>query len=418
MKRRLLLFIALFSLVLTLSFSSTALAVDTAPDIIGTSAIIMDLDSNEIIYSKAMDEKMQPASITKLMTALLLAENKNPDDKLTYSEKALAQDPYSYGLNVHPVKPGDTFTAGNAMNILLLYSGNDIAYMIAENVGGTAEKFVEMMNQKAADLGMTNTHFVTPNGLDDNTDEHYTTAYDLTLLLKAVYNNEWVRETIAKKEAVVSSVGGMDAVVENRNKLIGINGNIGGKTGYTDKSGRCLAALYQRDGRTLAVVVLNSEYDLPEDSKVFLDVEALADYGYKAERELFKPANTEISEVTVEYNVIPLIGPKKTVKIPVAIHEDISLYNSGLNADFSFTTDPISIWSLNTEDPIGKATATVKNYTASYDIYSTISRSDIIKSNIVYYIIALLVLIVFIALIWIIVSKIKRSRKRKRRRFY
>ena len=195
MKRRLLSLFALFTLVLTLSFSSTAYAAED-PNIIGTSAIIVDLNSDEIIYSKNMDELKQPASITKLMTALLLAENKTRTDLLTYSEDALAQDPFSYGLNVHPVQPGEKFTGDNAMKILLLYSGNDVAYMIGENVGGTAEAFVQMMNDKAKELGMTNTHFVTPNGLDDNTDDHYTTAYDLTLLLKAAYNNDWVREVI------------------------------------------------------------------------------------------------------------------------------------------------------------------------------------------------------------------------------
>lgn len=414
MRKRILSLCMLFTLLITLAFPSLALAIEE-PNIIGTSAIIMDLDTKEIIYAKNMDELKQPASITKLMTALLLAENKTKTDIFTYSEAASKQDPYSYGMNVHPVAVGDTFNGENAMNILLLFSGNDIAYMIAENIGGTVENFMNMMNEKAKSLGMNNTHFVTPNGLDDNTDEHYTTAYDLALLLSAAYQNDWVRETMAKKTEVVQSQGGPVATIENRNKLVGTNGNVGGKTGYTDKSGRCLASLYSRNGRNLAIVVLNSEYDFPTDVKVFEDTEILADFGYAAQKGTYLAANSTIDEVTVEYNILPFIGPKKTVKIPVTLHEDINLYESGLKPEFNYTVNPVNTWTLSTGKPIGKATVTIKDYTLEYDLYSTLSNMDIIKTNIIYYVIALLVLIAVVCLIFIIISKIMKSKRRKRR---
>lgn len=414
MRKRILSLCMLFTLLITLAFPSLALAIEE-PNIIGTSAIIMDLDTKEIIYAKNMDELKQPASITKLMTALLLAENKTKTDIFTYSEAASKQDPYSYGMNVHPVAVGDTFNGENAMNILLLFSGNDIAYMIAENIGGTVENFMNMMNEKAKSLGMNNTHFVTPNGLDDNTDEHYTTAYDLALLLSAAYQNDWVRETMAKKTEVVQSQGGPVATIENRNKLVGTNGNVGGKTGYTDKSGRCLASLYSRNGRNLAIVVLNSEYDFPTDVKVFEDTEILADFGYAAQKGTYLAANSTIDEVTVEYNILPFIGPKKTVKIPVTLHEDINLYESGLKPEFNYTVNPVNTWTLSTGKPIGKATVTIKDYTLEYDLYSTLSNMDIIKTNIIYYVMALLVLIAVVCLIFIIISKIMKSKRRKRR---
>ncbi|MDU4891316.1 MAG: D-alanyl-D-alanine carboxypeptidase family protein [Clostridium sp.] len=414
MRKRILSLCMLFTLLITLAFPSLTLAIEE-PNIIGTSAIIMDLDTKEIIYAKNMDELKQPASITKLMTALLLAENKTKTDIFTYSEAASKQDPYSYGMNVHPVAVGDTFNGENAMNILLLFSGNDIAYMIAENIGGTVENFMNMMNEKAKSLGMNNTHFVTPNGLDDNTDEHYTTAYDLALLLSAAYQNDWVRETMAKKTEVVQSQGGPVATIENRNKLVGTNGNVGGKTGYTDKSGRCLASLYSRNGRNFAIVVLNSEYDFPTDVKVFEDTEILADFGYAAQKGTYLAANSTIDEVTVEYNILPFIGPKKTVKIPVTLHEDINLYESGLKPEFNYTVNPLNTWTLSTGKPIGKATVTIKDYTLEYDLYSTLSNMDIIKTNIIYYVMALLVLIAVVCLIFIIISKIMKSKRRKRR---
>ena len=417
MKKRILALWVFFTLVFTFSFSTIALA-DNQPEIVGTSAIIMDLETKEIVYSKNIDEKKQPASITKLMTALLLAENKSKTDLLTYPAAALKEEPYSYGLNVHPVTPGDKFTAKDAMDILPLYSGNDIAYMVAENVGGTKDKFINMMNEKAKALGMTNTNFVTPNGLDDNTDDHYTTAYDLALLLDAAYSNEWIRDTMAKKESEVKSINGPSAIVENRNKLIGLDGNIGGKTGYTEKSGRCLAALYQRNGHTLATVVLGSEYNFPVDTQVFEDTKNLANYGFNAQKEVFKAKGSEISEITMEYNILPLIGPKKVIKIPVTIHEDISLYPTDLKPEFNSEVGKINIWTLSKDKSIGKATVSVKGYENQYDIYSGISNMDIIKSNILYYILALLVVIIVIFLVLIIISKINRKRRNKKRRIY
>jgi len=416
-KKRILSLWVFFTLVFTFSFSTIAIA-ETQPEIVGTSAIVMDLETKEIIYSKNIDEKKQPASITKLMTALLLAENKSKTDLLTYPAAALKEEPYSYGLNVHPVTPGDTFTGKDAMDILLLYSGNDIAYMVAENIGGTKEKFITMMNEKAKALGMTNTNFVTPNGLDDNTDDHYTTAYDLSLLLNAAYGNEWIRETMSKKESEVKSTNGPSSIVENRNKLIGVDGNIGGKTGYTEKSGRCLAALYQRNGHTLATVVLGSDYNFPVDTQVFEDTTNLANYGFNAEKKVFKAKNTEISEVTMEYKILPLIGPKKAIKVPVTIHEDISLYPTDLEPEFNSEVGKINIWTLSKDKSIGKATVNIKGYEKQYDIYSGLSNMDIIKSNILYYVLALLVLIIIASLVILIISKINKKRRKKRNRIY
>ena len=152
-------------------------------------------------------------------------------------------------------------SADNVMDALLLYSGNDIAYMIADNIGGDTVNFSKMMNDKAAALGMKGSHFITPNGLDDINDQHYTTPYDLTILGRAAYKNEWVRQSMGKKTSEIKSTNGPVATVENRNKLLGVAGNIGGKTGYTIKAGRCLVSIYERNGRHIIGVVMNSEND-------------------------------------------------------------------------------------------------------------------------------------------------------------
>lgn len=401
------------TLAFSLFFSSTALAA-TAPSLIGTSAIAVDLKTKEIIYAKNIDEKRQPASITKLMTALIFAENKKESDILTYPEGAKTQADYSYGKNVHPVKTGDTFTGKDAMDILLLYSGNDIAYMIAENVGGNQNNFMAMMNQKAKELNMTNSHFVTPNGLDENIPDHYTSAYDLTLLSEAIYNNEWVKNTINKKTSQVQAVNGPIAVIENRNKLLGVNGNVGGKTGYTSKSGRCLVSIYERDGRSIAAVVLNSEYDYPADTKVFQDMENLANYSFAAEKEVFLEKNKEVKSVTLKYKAIPFIGPTRTIKVPIMLHKDVALYNNGLTPEVNYTINDVSAWSLNSEKAIGKVDIKVREYKESFDLYPNISKWQIIKNNLIYYLLTLLILIIIISLG--VILKLKFSRKKRRKK--
>ncbi len=405
------------TLIFTSVFSTVAFAKAPEPELIGTSALAVDLETNEIIYAKNIDKKMYPASITKLMTALLLAENKSPGDLLNYPEAAKNEAPYSYGLNVHPVNAGDTFTASNAMDILLLYSGNDIAYMIAENVGGSVNNFVKMMNEKAKELKMTNTHFVTPNGLDDNTPDHLTTAYDLSILLKAIMSNDWTKSVINKKEASVQSTKGPVAKIENRNKLLGINGNIGGKTGYTDKSGRCLVSVYERENRKIATVVLNSEYDYPKDTKVFEDMEKLADYSYNAEKELLLQKDSDLNTITLKYNAIPLIGPERAIRVPVTIHEDITYYDTEVKPEINYNVNNLSAWKLNKDKSVGQVSVKIKNSESKYDLYPTISKLDIIKENILIYSIMLIVIISLIVLTIYLINKKKRS-KRRYTRYY
>jgi len=405
------------TLIFTSVFSTVAFAKAPEPELIGTSALAVDLETNEIIYAKNIDKKMYPASITKLMTALLLAENKSPGDLLNYPEAAKNEAPYSYGLNVHPVNAGDTFTASNAMDILLLYSGNDIAYMIAENVGGSVNNFVKMMNEKAKELKMTNTHFVTPNGLDDNTPDHLTTAYDLSILLKAIMSNDWTKSVINKKEASVQSTKGPVAKIENRNKLLGINGNIGGKTGYTDKSGRCLVSVYERENRKIATVVLNSEYDYPKDTKVFEDMEKLADYSYSAEKELLLQKDSDLNTITLKYNAIPLIGPERAIRVPVTIHEDITYYDTEVKPEINYNVNNLSAWKLNKDKSVGQVSVKIKNSESKYDLYPTISKLDIIKENILIYSIMLIVIISLIVLTIYLINKKKRS-KRRYTRYY
>ncbi len=414
MKRRNGLFI--LALAFTVVFSTTVFAAVKPPELIGKAAISVDMDTNEIIYTKNIDNKMYPASITKLITALLLAENKKSTDNLIYTKNAKNQPPYSYNLNIQPVAIGDTMSADNVMDGLLLYSGNDIAYMIADNVGGNPVNFAKMMNIKAASLGMKNSHFITPNGLDDTNNQHYTTPYDLSLLGRAANKNDRVKKSMGKKTSLIKSANGVAATVANRNKLLGVDGNMGGKTGYTLKAGRCLVSIYERDGRHIIGVVMNSEYNLPKDTKVFEDMTKLINFSYAAPKEVILKKNTAIKTISVPYKVIPFIGPEKTINVPLQSKEDITIYKNDLKSQTTYKTTGISAWKLNKDTSVGTVNIKQRDYEKSYKLYPMISKTTLIKDNIIIYAAATIVLIIIIVLIVLLINFINRRKNRHGRR--
>ena len=405
----------LFTLIFTLVFSTTAFAAAKPLELIGKAAISVDMDTSEIIYTKNIDNKMYPASITKLITALLLAENKASTDNLLYTETAKKQPPYSYNLNVHPIAIGDTMSADNVMDALLLYSGNDIAYMIADNIGGDTSNFAKMMNAKALALGMKGSNFITPNGLDDINDKHFTTPYDLTILGRAAYKNDWVKQSMAKKTSTIKSTNGPEAIVENRNKLLGVAGNVGGKTGYTLKAGRCLVAIYERNGRRIIGVVMNSENDA-KDTKVFEDMQKLIDFSYTAKKEVLHKKDTVIKTISVAYNVIPFLGPERTVNVPLVSKEDVTFYNNDVKTQTAIKADSASAWKLNKENPVATLDFKQRDAQKNYKLYPTISKSTLIKDNIIIYAAAVIILIVVLALIMLLIVSINRRKNRGGRR--
>ncbi len=250
-------------------FAGTAM-----PNISGKSAIVMDLKTGEELLAIDAEARVYPASLTKLMTALLLAENRSPGDLLRCSEAASMQEPVKLGLS-----PGSRLTAVAAMDAMLIASANDAAYMAAEDIGGTVKDFAALMNAKAKELGMNSTNFVTPSGLHDQ--NHYSTAKDLAVLFRAALSDPWVSRSLAKEEATVTasappsaSTGTLPAstfILENRNPLLGIEGCTAGKTGSTTQAGKCLAALFERDGRRIVAVVMGA----PTDKALVDDVRAV-----------------------------------------------------------------------------------------------------------------------------------------------
>ncbi|MCY6484638.1 D-alanyl-D-alanine carboxypeptidase [Clostridium aestuarii] len=438
----------LLTLFFLFSFTITSFAENAdLPHIYGKTAIVIDVQTGEIIYSKDIDESpMYPASTTKLLTALLLAENKTKTDAILYTENAKKQDQYSLYKNllIGKINIGDTMTADDVMKALLIYSANDSAYMIADSVGGNPKSFADMMNARIKKLGLKNSHFVTANGLDSNIPDHYTSAYDLSVIAREAYKNPWVKEVMQTKKTRIETSKGVIAYIENRNKLvgkkidtayadkIGINLNqlpasnavcIGGKTGYTSKAGRCLVTFFEKDGRVLAGVVMKSIYDA-KDSYVFNDMSKIINWSYAAERTPLYKANTEVKNITVKYKPLKFIGPEKEVTIPLVLKKDVTYYENDINKK-ELTTDlnisDINISKLSKDISVGKLVVKEREATKTYDLYPTLSSTDIRKQNTLLYIVTgvgiVAVILILLLLVKLISNKGSRRRRNRRRRF-
>ena len=174
---------------------------------------------------------------------------------------------------------------------------------------------------------------------------------------------------MGKKTSAIKSTNGPVATVENRNKLLGVAGNIGGKTGLHIKAGRCLVSIYERNGRHIIGVVMNSENDAT-DTKVFEDMQKLIDYSYAAKKDVLHKKDTAIKTVSVPYKVIPFIGPEKTVNIPLESKEDVTFYNNDVKPQTSIKAYSINPWKLNKDTSVGTLDLKQRDAQKSYKLIS------------------------------------------------
>lgn len=255
------------ALVLILPFCGDVFALDEN-DLSAASAVLMCVQTGEVLYQKKAYEHRSMASTTKIMTSLLALEEHSPDRVIKVKESMLNVEGTSMGL-----LPGDTVTLEGLVHGMLLQSGNDAANVTAISVGGSVENFVKKMNERAKKLGMYNTNFVTPSGLDD--EEHYSTAYDMALLgCEAVKNPEFLSICSKKSESVSYGNPPYKRTLTNHNRLLRLyDSALGIKTGFTKKSGRCLVSCAQKDGVMLVAVTLNAPGDWSDHRKML-------DYGF------------------------------------------------------------------------------------------------------------------------------------------
>lgn len=262
------------SLAMLLSLTPPVSALPRELSLSAKSALLMDSDDGAVLFEKNSRERMGMASTTKIMTALLSAERLQCDRMITVPREAVGIEGSSVYLTA-----GERLTAEQLLCALLLSSANDAATALAIAVSGSVEKFVRDMNDRAARLGLRDTHFVNPHGLSH--EDHYTTAYDLALLSAEAMKNETVRRIAAMSSARIPQgvtaecpEGASVRYLYNHNKMLRLyEGAVGLKTGYTMATGRCLVTAAVRDGLTLISVTLNA----PDDWR---DHSTMLDYGF------------------------------------------------------------------------------------------------------------------------------------------
>ena len=256
---------AVFAMLVIFSMSRVNVSAEEAPEVSAKAAVVYNGATGEVIYEKSADERLPMASTTKIMSALIVLEQNGLDDRFIVDSEAVKTEGSSMGL-----QEGDEVSLRDLACGMLLPSGNDAANAAAVRVSGSVEKFVALMNERAKLMGLADTHFVTPSGLDDYTDEHYSTAMDMALLASQAMQNTNFREICGLKKVQLSfGHPPFERWLINTNKLLDREGITGIKTGFTDKARRCLVSSCMREGCELICVTLNDPDDWNDHMKLY-----------------------------------------------------------------------------------------------------------------------------------------------------
>ena len=270
---------------------------DALPNVTATSAIVIEASTGHVIYSRNADQRMFPASTTKMMTLIMALESGRLDELVTIGSGVVGVKGSILWLNFNEQIPLRELLYG-----MMTVSANDAAIAIAEHLDGSVENFSAHMTKRAQELGATGTQFTNPHGL--HADNHYTTAHDLALLAAYGYKLAEFEEIVTAKEKSYAWIHDVPKIIRSENQMLWLyNGANGVKTGYTDQAGRCLISAAKRDGIQIISVVLDSEY-------MWNDSIQLLDYGFQ---------NVKIEKIVTEGEVvknIPVIsGRKKSVQV-------------------------------------------------------------------------------------------------------
>ena len=243
---------------------------DTKPTINSRRYAIYDRLSGRCIYGKDENKQTAMASTTKIMSIIIVVENCKLDEVVTVTSKAAGTGGSRLGLHTD-----DKITVNDLLYGLMLRSGNDAAVALAIHTAGSVEEFANMMKKKAEELGLVNTHFVTPHGLDNS--EHYTTAYELAVITDYALKNETIAKIVRTKNTTIY-INGYSKQINNTNELLGnVEGVYGVKTGFTNNAGRCLVTSVKRGDLDLIIVVLGADTRKDRAS----DTMKLIEYAYK-----------------------------------------------------------------------------------------------------------------------------------------
>lgn len=326
-----------------------------APKIEAESAVLMDINTGAILYSKNADKKQYPASITKIMTALLGCENLNPTDTITMSETAAHGITESDSSSIY-AETGEQFTVEQVLMAVMLQSANEMTLEVAELTSGSVKKFVEAMNLRARQLGCTNTHFNNPNGLPD--EMHYTTANDMAKIAAAAFKNSEFRRYCETTyyEIPATNIMAETRYLLNHHKMMeggtyAYDGVLGGKTGWTEAAGNTLVTYATRNGMNLVSVVLQSI------DGAYSDTQTLLDYGFNN----FSEVKVTNKSDSISSKTLP------AEKYILKDYEDYSLFST-MSANYVTVPNGTDVNTLQTSSVITKNPAGPPYLTVSYSM--------------------------------------------------
>ena len=318
------------------------------PYINSESAILMDMDTKEILYSKNPYKKQYPASITKLLTVLVALDYVTPDDTVEFTQASI--DFLSPGDAHIAMRPGEIISMKDALYAVLYASANEVSYAVAENVGnkylnGGYDEFIQKMNEKSEELGCTNSHWANANGLHDK--DHYTSAYDMALIGAEIYKNPVFNEMMEGFEHVIPPTNLVDEqrVFQQHHKMTWKQGKYyypyckGGKTGYTDDAQTTLVTLADNGERKLVAVIL---YD--RGGEAYNQTRELFDYGY----DMFKKVIPE--DVNTNKDIDKFLEPSFGISLPDGV--DFDMLDSKVTADEERENRGTVVYTYN-ENPMG-----------------------------------------------------------------
>lgn len=368
------------------------------------SCILIEANTGTILYGKNENEKMFPASTTKILTAIIAIEKCNLDDAVIVQKSAISSIPAGYSSAY--LSEGEQVTVRDLLQVFLIHSANEAGYVLAEHISGSVSNFADLMNSKSKEIGCTNSNFVNPSGIHN--ENHYTTAEDLAKIASYCMKNKTFRSIVSMKKCTIAPTNKSDSrTYKNTNDLINPSSKyytpecIGIKTGYTSEAKNCLVAGFTKNGLNLISIVLGAPTIQGISSTRCVDSITLCKYGYSNyEMKKFATKGETISSIDIKN------GSKETRTLDLILENDVKLLSK---ADSSESNLNISLKEnlhapIKANDIVGTATYTscgtkvTVNLLASHDVKETI----IIKL-----ILLLITLIFIIVLVLIITKKIK-----------
>ena len=409
MRKKVIILNILFFIITTYSFC--VYGAETDLNLYSEAAIVMDTETNQILYKKNIDNKMYPASTTKILTAIIAIEKCDLNEVITASSSAISHVPSGYSSAY--ISAGEEMPVKDLLTVFLVHSANEAGYILAEHCSGSVENFANLMNEKAKENGCQHSNFTNPSGIHD--ENHYTTAYDLCLIANYCMKNETFRSIVSMPKCTINGTNKSSTrVYSNTNSLLNsssqfyVKNCIGIKTGYTKEAGNCLVSGFNQDGIEVVCVVLGAANIGNSDSSRFIDSKTLYNYTYKT----FSKKNI-VNKNDIIQTIEVTNGTKETKNLNLIVENDINALIN-INEEISKPTVKLNeniLAPIAQNEKLGTVTYNINGIEYTQDLVAeTTVKQDLffIKLSII----ALCVLIILL-LILIIKSKTKKNKKRK-----